>query len=166
MPDGTLSVRLRTHAPRLPSAANDGVVFLAASVGGSPVKREHEDLTSDTDVYVSGIHGQTFYVNINSDKRFTKVVATDSCYAFEFDNVAYSQSPIPAGDYNGNGFITRADYKIWADHFGESNIGGADQSAAVPEPPTYLLLILTLVGLALLATRHPSRFALLDRCHI
>jgi hypothetical protein len=37
-----------------------------------------------------GVNG-TFYVNINSTLGFDKVVATSSNYAFEFDNVAYSQ---------------------------------------------------------------------------
>jgi hypothetical protein len=42
-----------------------------------------------------GVNG-TFYVNIASDVAFTKVVATSSQYAFEFDNVAYNQSvPVP-----------------------------------------------------------------------
>lgn len=34
----------------------------------------------------------TYYVNINANKTFYKVVATSSQYAFEFDNVAYSRS--------------------------------------------------------------------------
>lgn len=37
----------------------------------------------------------TFYVNINSTVGFTKVVATSSEYAFEFDNVAYGPNMIP-----------------------------------------------------------------------
>jgi hypothetical protein len=41
-----------------------------------------------------GLNG-TFYVNINSDLPFDSVVATSSNFAFEFDNVAYSASPIP-----------------------------------------------------------------------
>ncbi|QEG36011.1 Npun_F0296 family exosortase-dependent surface protein [Bythopirellula goksoeyrii] len=32
----------------------------------------------------------TYYVNIDSDKPFSKVVATSSKFAFEFDNLAYS----------------------------------------------------------------------------
>ncbi len=43
-----------------------------------------------------GVNG-TVYVNINSDTAFTKVVATSSKYAFEFDNVAYSKENIPDG---------------------------------------------------------------------
>ena len=37
----------------------------------------------------------TFYVNINSDLQFDRVVFTSSQYAFEFDNVAYGTRPIP-----------------------------------------------------------------------
>lgn len=35
----------------------------------------------------------TMYVNVFSDLPYSKVVATSSQYAFEFDNVAYSQIP-------------------------------------------------------------------------
>jgi hypothetical protein len=34
-------------------------------------------------------------VNINSTLGFDSVVATSSQYAFEFDNVAYSATPVP-----------------------------------------------------------------------
>lgn len=38
----------------------------------------------------------TAYVNITSDTAFTRVVATSTSFAFEFDNVAYNQSvPVP-----------------------------------------------------------------------
>ncbi|MEO7053187.1 MAG: hypothetical protein ABI128_16125 [Rhodanobacter sp.] len=36
----------------------------------------------------------TYYVNINLSDSFTSVVATSSSYAFEFDNVAISASPL------------------------------------------------------------------------
>ncbi|HZX72189.1 MAG TPA: PEP-CTERM sorting domain-containing protein [Rhodanobacter sp.] len=36
----------------------------------------------------------TYYVNINLSDSFTSVVATSSSYAFEFDNVAFSASPL------------------------------------------------------------------------
>ena len=36
----------------------------------------------------------TYYVNINLSDSFTSVVATSSSYAFEFDNVALSSSPL------------------------------------------------------------------------
>ena len=47
-----------------------------------------------------GVNG-TFYVNINSDTVFDRVVATSSDYAFEFDNVSFDvlnqgQTPLPA----------------------------------------------------------------------
>ena len=37
----------------------------------------------------------TFYVNINSDMDFDRVVFTSSNFAFEFDNLAFSKTPIP-----------------------------------------------------------------------
>jgi hypothetical protein len=43
-----------------------------------------------------GING-TVYANINTTSAFNKVVFTSSQYAFEFDNVAYSASPVPDG---------------------------------------------------------------------
>ena len=36
----------------------------------------------------------TFYVNINSDTPFNKVVASSTGYAFEFDNVALAVNPV------------------------------------------------------------------------
>ena len=36
----------------------------------------------------------TFYVNINSDTPFNKVIASSTGYAFEFDNVALAVNPI------------------------------------------------------------------------
>lgn len=51
----------------------------------------------DVSALANGDQGEqgTYYVNINAMKPFDKVVATSSDFAFEFDNVAYSQSPIP-----------------------------------------------------------------------
>jgi hypothetical protein len=40
-----------------------------------------------------GVQG-TFYVNVNSDTAFDRVVATSSQYAFELDNVAYNDSNV------------------------------------------------------------------------
>jgi len=37
----------------------------------------------------------TLYVNINSDLAFNKVVAKSTSYAFEFDNVAFNETPVP-----------------------------------------------------------------------
>lgn len=44
----------------------------------------------------NGNQGQdgTTYVNINSDVAFDKLVFTSTSYAFEFDNIAWSDSPI------------------------------------------------------------------------
>ena len=42
-----------------------------------------------------GVNG-TVYVNINSDLKFDRVEFTSSQYAFEFDNVAFGERPIPA----------------------------------------------------------------------
>lgn len=41
-----------------------------------------------------GVNG-TLYVNISSTLQFNRVVATSSQFAFEFDNVALSRTPIP-----------------------------------------------------------------------
>jgi hypothetical protein len=53
---------------------------------------------ADVDAAANGDQGVngTFYVNIISDLAFTKVVATSSQYAFEFDNVAFNATvPVP-----------------------------------------------------------------------
>ncbi len=42
-----------------------------------------------------GVNG-TVYVNINSDIAFNRVVFTSSQFAFEFDNLAWNDRPIPA----------------------------------------------------------------------
>lgn len=42
-----------------------------------------------------GVNG-TLYVNINSTLPFDRVVATRPTYAFEFDNIAYDERPVPA----------------------------------------------------------------------
>lgn len=51
---------------------------------------------TDVNAAANGDQGAngTFYVNINSSDAFSKVVATSSNYAFEFDNVAFNVSPI------------------------------------------------------------------------
>lgn len=51
------------------------------------------DITADGDQGVNG----TYYVNINSDTAFNRVVATSTSYAFEFDNVALGAEPIGPG---------------------------------------------------------------------
>lgn len=42
-----------------------------------------------------GVQG-TLYVNINSTLDFDRVVATSSQFAFEFDNVAFNETQVPA----------------------------------------------------------------------
>lgn len=51
---------------------------------------------SDVAAIANGDQGAagTYYVNINSDTAFNKVVASSSGYAFEFDNVALAYKPI------------------------------------------------------------------------
>jgi uncharacterized protein YjbI with pentapeptide repeats len=76
-----------------------------------------------------------------------------------------SQTPTP-GDYNNNGVVDAADYVVWRKnygtqtsydtwraHFGQPSGAGigasASANAAVPEPATTVLLILTAAGLCL-----------------
>ncbi|WP_339704423.1 PEP-CTERM sorting domain-containing protein [uncultured Sphingosinicella sp.] len=51
---------------------------------------------SDVAAAANGDQGATgtYYVNINSDTAFNKVVASSSGYSFEFDNVALAYKPI------------------------------------------------------------------------
>jgi hypothetical protein len=61
-----------------------------------------------------------------------------------------------AADGNGNGIIDAGDYAVWRSHFGHTAGSGSFASGGVPEPATILLMVLTLVGFALLRTRHPT----------
>lgn len=75
----------------------------------------------DVDSHANGNQGTagTFYVNINSDTSFNRVVASSTRYGFEFDNVALAVNP-------------RNPLAI----------------SPIPEPETYTMLLagLTLVG--------------------
>jgi hypothetical protein len=42
-----------------------------------------------------GVNG-TFYVNITSDVKFDRVIASSSQYSFEFDNVALANTGTPS----------------------------------------------------------------------
>lgn len=50
----------------------------------------------DVDALANGNQGAdgTWYVNINSDTPFDRVIASSTSYGFEFDNVALSMNPI------------------------------------------------------------------------
>ena len=49
-----------------------------------------------------------------------------------------------AADGNGNGIVDAADYSLWRDHLGHTagSGAGASANAAIPEPSTFMLLIL------------------------
>lgn len=65
----------------------DGSTFLGSITGNQLLASPKGDQGPDG----------TVYANINSDTAFTKVIATSSQYAFEFDNVAYAQRNVPDG---------------------------------------------------------------------
>ncbi len=75
----------------------------------------------DVDVLANGNQGATgtFYVNINSDTPFDRVIASSTSYGFEFDNVALAVNP-----------------------------AGPIGVSPIPEPGTYAMLLagLALVG--------------------
>ena len=57
-----------------------------------------------------------------------------------------------AADGNGNGTIDAGDYNLWKSNFGQHAASGAGATAgstAVPEPSTWVLLILASAGLCL-----------------
>ena len=82
-----------------------------------------------------------------------------------FDDVTVSSGATLPGDYNGNGVVDAADYvvwrnglgttfvqsdyNVWRQHFGATAGGGASLGTAsvVPEPTTWLLLVLGSVAL-------------------
>jgi hypothetical protein len=69
--------------------------------------------------------GGTFYVNINSDTGFNRVVASSTRYGFEFDNVALEANLVPPAEV-----------------------------LPIPEPHTYVMLLAGLVLLGRIAGRH------------
>ncbi|WON74046.1 PEP-CTERM sorting domain-containing protein [Nitrosospira sp. Is2] len=83
----------------------------------------------DVDQLANGNQGAagTFYVNINSDTAFNRVVASSTSYGFEFDNVALANNlAIPA------------------------------EVSVVPEPHTYIMLLAGLVLVGRIAARSNS----------
>ena len=55
---------------------------------------------------------------------------------------------LTVGDYNGNGIVDAADYTLWANNFGQMVAAPAGPAAAVPEPSTFLLAIVGIIGLS------------------
>jgi hypothetical protein len=61
-----------------------------------------------------------------------------------------------AADGNGNGIVDAGDYAVWQSNFGHTAGSGSFDNTAVPEPSTFLLLVLTLVGFGPLRRRRPA----------
>jgi dienelactone hydrolase len=61
---------------------------------------------------------------------------TDADYTVWADHYGMSDATWDMGDFNGNGAVTEADYTIWAD-----NYGATAGEATVPEPMTLALLL-------------------------
>jgi hypothetical protein len=57
-------------------------------------------------------------------------------------------------DFNHDGTVNAADYTIWRDHLGQIPDGGSFTSSSLPEPSTFVLLILAAAG-ALLRRHGP-----------
>ena len=51
------------------------------------------------------------------------------------------------GDYNGDGSTDASDYTIWANNYGQMVAAPSGAPAAVPEPSTFLLAIVGIIGL-------------------
>jgi hypothetical protein len=81
----------------------------------------------DVDQLAKGNQGAdgTFYVNINSDTGFNRVVASSTRYGFEFDNVALDANLVPPAEV-----------------------------LPIPEPHTYVMLLAGLVLVCRIAARH------------
>ena len=83
----------------------------------------------DVDAHANGNQGAagTFYVNINSDVSFNRVVASSTQYGFEFDNVALALNPVPPINVS-----------------------------PIPEPETYAMLLAGLALVGAMARRKTS----------
>jgi hypothetical protein len=76
-------------------------------------------------------------------------------------------SALGGADGNGNGVIDAGDYNFWRGHFGDTAAGsgsGAATSVAVPEPKTFLLLTIGVIGIQIRRLR--SAKPIWPRCDI
>ncbi len=79
--------------------------------------------------------------NLNGD-----VEAGD--YTIWANNFATSTPAFTVGDYNGDGSVDAADYTLWANNFGMMVAAPSGPAAAVPEPSTFGLAIVGIIGLS------------------
>ena len=61
------------------------------------------------------------------------------------------------GDYNGDGVVNAGDFTTWANNFGQSILAAQSAAAAVPEPSTFALTALGLIGLLAYGWRRRRR---------
>ena len=78
--------------------------------------------------------------NLNGD-----VEAAD--YTLWANGFGAPDAAFQTGDYNGDGLTNAADYTIWANNFGMMVVAPESAAAAVPEPSTFLLAIVGIIGL-------------------
>ena len=72
-------------------------------------------------------------------------------YSVWRDSLGQTTNYFSGADGNGDGIVDENDYNVWKWHFGETMEGSvaASQNSAVPEPPSYVLCLLIVVGLGL-----------------
>ena len=51
-------------------------------------------------------------------------------------------------DFNGDGSVDASNYTVWANNFGQTVAAPSGAAAAVPEPSTFLLAIVGIIGLS------------------
>lgn len=70
-------------------------------------------------------------------------------YNFWKSRFGQHAAPFSGADGSGNGIVDAADYRVWRDQLGDSLPGYSLAAAPVPEPTTFLLLAIALVGVLL-----------------
>ncbi|TWT87220.1 ASPIC and UnbV [Pseudobythopirellula maris] len=78
------------------------------------------------------------------------------------DFTVWRDSFVQFGDFmpadgDRDGFVGNTDYDLWVAHFGETGAPAASSEAAIPEPATALLIVLTALSVAAGRGRRPTR---------
>ena len=100
------------------------------------------------------LHDATLAGALPGDGDLNGVVDTGD-YILWADGFGMVNPKFTDGDYNSDGSTDAADYTVWANNFGQSVSAPRSAATAVPEPETFSLLAIGLMGLLLRRARKP-----------